>query len=116
MLELEVDGHARTAALADSTRFLAIHPGSERIEEVHLLRGNLLRDDGSCREALADYAEVHSAALADDAVYSSAYCQRKLGDRTAAAKTLHDYLMRFPSGAHRSEAQSALADALQKNF
>jgi outer membrane protein assembly factor BamD (BamD/ComL family) len=110
ILELEVDGHSDAAALADSTRFLATHPTSERVDQVHLLRGNLLRDGGDCRGALTDYALVHTAPLTDHAAYSTAYCQRKLGDRVVAAATLRDYLTRFPAGAHRVEAERALAE------
>ncbi len=111
ILEIEVETHARTDALADSTRFLTAHPASERVVEVHLLRGNLLRDAGRCKEALADYSAVSAGPLADDALYSTAYCQRELGDRLAAARTLRDYLARFPNGAHRSEAEQALAES-----
>ena len=116
ILEIEVDTHARADALADSSRFLAVHPRSERIDEVHLLRGNLLRDEGSCREALEDYATVRAAPFADEALYSTAYCQRKLGDRLGATQTLNEYLKRFPSGAHRAEAQQALSEGLEKEF
>jgi tetratricopeptide (TPR) repeat protein len=111
ILEIEVETHAQSDALADSTRFLAAHPTSERVVEVHLLRGNLLRDAGRCQEALADYAAVRSGPLADDALYSTAYCQRELGDRITAARTLRDYLARFPRGAHRAEAEQALAES-----
>jgi outer membrane protein assembly factor BamD (BamD/ComL family) len=110
ILEIEVDTHAQTEALADSARFLAAHPGSERLDEVHALRGNLLRDADRCREAMDDYAKVHAAPWTDHALYSTAYCQRKLGDRIAAAATLRDYLTRFPAGAHRAEAERALAE------
>ncbi len=110
ILEIEVDTHAEAEALADSARFLATHPGSERVDEVHLLRGNLLREAGRCREALDEYARVRVAPSTDHALYSTAYCQQKLGDRLAAAATLREYLARFPAGAHRAEAQRALSD------
>jgi len=110
ILELEVDAHRDAAALADSQRFLAMHPGSERVDEVRLLRGNLLRDGDRCREALDEYATIRTPPFSDHALYSTAYCQRKLGDRLAAAATLRSYLTRFPNGAHRAEAQQALAD------
>jgi TolA-binding protein len=108
ILRLEVDQREPAAALVESTRFLANHPDSERVDEVHLLRGNLLRDDGKCREALADYAAVRDAGRADDAVYSTAYCQRELGDRALAGATLAEYLRRFPRGAHRADAERAI--------
>ena len=108
ILEIEVGGHQPEAALTDSTRFLVAHPTSERTEEVHLLRGNLLRDGGRFREALTDYAAIQAGALADEAVYSTAYCQRKLGDLASATTTLHEYLERFPTGPHRLEAEEAI--------
>jgi TolA-binding protein len=107
ILQIEVEGNHSAEALTESARFLTAHPTSDRAEKVHLVRGNLLRDAGRCGEALADYATIHGAD-ADDAVYSTAYCQRKLGDRAGAASTLRGYLRRFPSGAHRTEAQQAI--------
>jgi outer membrane protein assembly factor BamD (BamD/ComL family) len=98
----------RLGALTESTRFLTNHPTSERAQAVHLLRGNLLRDADRCGEALGDYAIIRDATLADDALYSTAYCQRKLGDRAAAATTLGEYLRRFPAGAHRADAERAI--------
>ncbi len=110
VLEIEIDSHASSEALAASSRFLSAHPGSERVDEVHMLRGNLLRDAGRCAEALHDYSSVRTAPFTDHALYSTAYCQRKLGDRVAAAGTLRDYLVRFPNGAHRTEATEALSE------
>jgi TolA-binding protein len=72
------------------------------------LLGNLLRDGDKCRDALGDYAAIGSPALLDDALYSTAYCQQRLGDLARAASTLRDYLKRFPNGAHRSDAEKAL--------
>jgi ferric-dicitrate binding protein FerR (iron transport regulator)/TolA-binding protein len=108
ILQLDVEAHEQTQALAESTRFLQAHPASERVDQVHLLRGNLLRDGDKCREALGDYAAIGSPALLDDALYSTAYCQQRLGDLARAATTLRDYLKRFPNGAHRSDAERAL--------
>jgi outer membrane protein assembly factor BamD (BamD/ComL family) len=107
ILQIEVEGDHPVEALAESARFLATHPTSDRAEKVHLLRGNLLRDSGRCGEALTEYAAIHGSD-ADDAVYSTAYCQRKLGDRAGAAATLREYLRRFPAGAHRPEATRAI--------
>jgi TolA-binding protein len=108
ILQLEVETRDRAGALLEAARFLADHPLSERAEQVHLLRGNLLRDAGKCGEAVAEYADVRANPLADEALYSTAYCQRKLGDRSAAARTLAEYLRRFPQGDHRAEAVRAL--------
>ena len=108
ILKLEVEEREPAAALAETTRFLSNHPGSERAQTVHLLRGNLLRDAGRCGEALGDYAAIRDVSPADDALYSTAYCQRKLGDRATAAATLTTYLQRFPAGAHRADALRAI--------
>lgn len=108
ILQLDLETHDRTAALTETGRFLARHPGSERTSQVHLLRGNLLRDGGRCAEALPDYAAVREEPLTGDALYSTAYCERKLGDRAAAAKTLTEYLRRFPHGEHSADAARAL--------
>jgi TolA-binding protein len=108
VLQLDLETHDRSGALAETARFLASHPGSERTSQVHLLRGNLLRDGGHCPEALSEYAAVREEPLTGDALYSTAYCERKLGDRAAAAKTLTEYVRRFPHGEHASDAARAL--------
>ena len=108
ILQLDLETHDRGGALTEAARFLAGHPSSERTPQVHLLRGNLLRDAGRCAEALPEYAAVHEDPLADDALYSTAYCQRKLGDRAAAASTLTEYLRSFPHGDHRADALRAI--------
>jgi tetratricopeptide (TPR) repeat protein len=118
ILELEVEGHEAASALADSARFLAVHPDSERVDEVHFLRATLLRDADRCREALEDYAKVREPGRADEALYSTAYCQRRLGDRPRAVGALQEYLVRFPRGAHRADAERALesVNATSKPF
>jgi outer membrane protein assembly factor BamD (BamD/ComL family) len=109
ILQLDVETRDTAGALAETARFVAAHPTSERLDEVHLVRGDLLRDAGRCGEALAEYATaVRAVALADDALYSTAYCQRRLGDRAAAGRTLGEYLRRFPQGRHRVDATRAI--------
>jgi outer membrane protein assembly factor BamD (BamD/ComL family) len=116
ILELNVAAHHPDAALAASDRFLADHPDSERSDEVHLLRGGLLRDRGDCHRALADYQAVRGPALAEDALFSTAYCQEKLGDKPAARRTMSTYLERYPHGRHRAEVEKALAVEPDKSF
>jgi hypothetical protein len=111
IFEIEASLGRRTEAMAESERYLTVHRDVGRTDEVRLLRGNLLRDGGDCVGALREYSLVISPAVGDDATYAIAFCQRKLGDRVAAKTTLHDYLARYPSGAHRAEAQRALDSA-----
>src|SRR5262249_22075413 len=102
-------GH-RDLALAESVRFLASHPASERTGEVRLLRGDLLRQRGDCQAALPEYGAVSGPAFADDALYETAFCQRKLGQAAAARRTLLQYRRQFPAGAHRDEVARALRE------
>ena len=116
VLEIEVQTGDRKDALAESIRFLASHPASERTDEVRLLRGNLLREGGDCRMALGEYAEVTAPAFSEAALYGTARCQLRLGDAAAARDALRAYQKRFPAGAHRDEVQRELADESTKPF
>jgi outer membrane protein assembly factor BamD (BamD/ComL family) len=108
IVKLDAEAHDRAGVLAETAHFLALHPTSDRTPEVHLLRAHALRDEGRCSEALPEYAVVTIPTLADDALYSTAYCQRNLGDRAAAGRTLGEYLRRFPHGVHRADAERAI--------
>ncbi len=116
VLEIEAQSGDRKAALAESVRFLASHPASERTGEVHRLRGDLLSEAGECRVALGEYAQVSAPAFAEAALYGTARCQRKLGNPSAAEETLRTYLERFPAGAHRDEVTRELANDAAKHF
>jgi TolA-binding protein len=96
--------------LIESARFLAEHPQSERADDVHLLRGDLLRKMGGYEQAAAEYRAVALAGgpALDDALYYWAYCRRQLGDGASAARALRDYLNRFPAGRHVDAAREAL--------
>jgi TolA-binding protein len=109
VLEIAMSRGDKAATLAETEHFLAAHPDSPRVVEIRMLRANQLRDLGHYEKALADYLALSDSTAADDAVYSAAYCELKLGDPARAAATLRSYLQRFPEGAHRSEARSALA-------
>ena len=110
VLEVEMAAGNRKAALAESGRFLATHPASERADEVRLLHGNLLREGGDCHAALEAYAQVAAPAFADEALYETAYCQRKLGDGAAARASLQAYRRRFPAGVHRDQVSTELRE------
>jgi ferric-dicitrate binding protein FerR (iron transport regulator)/TolA-binding protein len=109
LIEVEIARNQRDAALGDLTHFLSEHPTSERGPEMHLLRGNLLREKGDCRSAIDEYRSIAEVpALGGDALYFTAWCQRKLGQLDEAESSLKTYLVRFPEGAHAAEARDAL--------
>lgn len=94
----------RDDAIAALSAFLDTFPTSERGPEVHLLRGDLLREGGRCREAMNDLsAAKRDARWADEASWSMVACAQ--GSRQA----LERYLEAFPSGAHAAEARRALS-------
>ena len=97
----------RAAALEGISAFLRDNPASERGAEMHLLRGNLLRERGDCADAILDYQQAGGSS-AGDALWFTAFCQRKLGQQSQAQSSLRDYLVHFPSGVHRAEATAAL--------
>jgi TolA-binding protein len=108
VIELRLERSDLAGALSQMDRFLDEHPNSEKAPEVHLLRGNVLRDRGDCKGAIREYRHVTGATIEDDALYFTAACQQKLGNEDEAAGTLRDYVTRFPSGRHLREAQQAL--------
>jgi outer membrane protein assembly factor BamD (BamD/ComL family) len=96
--------------LTESASFLSRYARSERADEIHFMRGDLLRRGGDCAGALAEYHAVSRAPMVDDAVYYSAYCLRELGETEAAARALGGYLQRFPDGKHVRAAREALGN------
>jgi TolA-binding protein len=109
VIELQLQRSALKDALGQMDRFLAEHPDGERSPDVHLLRGNLLRQRGDCRAALRDYELARGNGLAeDDAVFFSATCEQQLSQSDAAALLLREYLRRFPAGHHAAQARAAL--------
>jgi outer membrane protein assembly factor BamD (BamD/ComL family) len=109
VLEIDVQTDDHRNALAESARFLAAHPASERTAEVHALRGNLLRGGGDCRKALAEYAAAATSSFAEAALYGTARCQKELGNAAAASEALRAYHARFPAGPHHDEVARDLA-------
>ncbi len=108
LVEVNVALGHNEAALTESARFLAQHPQSERADEVHVLRGDLLRQRGDFLQAAGEYRAVSGGAALDDALYYWAYCRQQLGDGASAARALRDYVGRFPAGRHASAAREAL--------
>jgi ferric-dicitrate binding protein FerR (iron transport regulator)/TolA-binding protein len=100
-------GHADDA-LAESARFLSAYPQSERTDEMHALRGDLSRDHGDFAAAAREYQSVGGGPALDDALYYLAYCRRQLGDQSAAARALRDYVGRLPNGRHIDSARELL--------
>lgn len=98
-------------ARTEMDRFLAEHPGSERAEEVHLLRGNVLREARQCAQAIEDYRLCKDPGVADDALYFTAWCEKRLGHAEAAIGALRGYLKRFPAGRHLDDVRQALHPA-----
>jgi hypothetical protein len=79
--------------------------------ELQLIRGELRVQDGRCVEALSDFGAVLAApadALGERALYGSAGCHARMGDRAGAERDLKLYLARFPDGAHADEIRRAL--------
>ncbi len=109
VIELELQRSALQDARAQMDHFLTEHPDGERSPDVHLLRGNLLRQQGDCRAALRDYDKARGDAdLEEDAIYFSGRCEGQLEQPEAAAILLRDYLRRFPAGRHAAQARAAL--------
>jgi TolA-binding protein len=109
---VEIDGALGKASdqAAESEHFIAAHPTDEHVDDVRLSLGHVRRDQDDCVRALPLYRAITKASRLDDATYSIAYCQAKLGDRTGADQTLRSYLARFPQGTHRADALKALGE------
>jgi hypothetical protein len=95
-------------ALDEAVTFLRRHPDSERRAEVARVAGDLARQSGDCRRALALYDQALAGAPAgddaDDASFHRAGCLVALGDGRGLP-AVRDYLTRFPLGRHALEAQ-----------
>ena len=100
-------------ALVESAAVLGSRPAPERADEIHLMRGDLLRGSlGDCRSALNEYAQVAEVArtsIADPAVFYGAVCLRTLGDRAGARRAFERYLAR-PAPRHPAEATRFLRE------
>jgi TolA-binding protein len=108
VIELELARSKKTEALTQMRKFLAEHPGNERAPEVHLLEGNVLREQGDCQGAVTQYAQATSPALQDDALYFTAWCQQQLGHAADAEASMHRYQNEFPNGRHAAQVKEAL--------
>jgi TolA-binding protein len=110
IIEADLSLGREQEALDQSARLLARYPGSERADELRLLRGDLLRKRGDCTGAIAEYRTVRGGTALDDARYFAASCRRAMGDGVAADAALRDYLSRYPSGRHAASARQMLGE------
>jgi TolA-binding protein len=113
LIETSLSAREPAAAAGEIEAFLARHPASERRDEVVLLRADLARDAGDCARAERDYQALArgTGRAAQEALHSSAYCRRRLGDETGARERLREYLRRFPAGRHRRDVEQAFGGA-----
>jgi tetratricopeptide (TPR) repeat protein len=104
-------------ALAESAALLGREPRHERAAELHLLRGNILREvfrdypaaAREYRQAAARAAgQTTRAGVADDAAFFHAVCLEASG-RTAEATAAYREYLRRPGGAHLSDARTRAA-------
>jgi hypothetical protein len=97
------------AAGGDIESFLAFYPRSPRAADVSFLRAELHRKQGELRAAIADYEAALGGRHDADAIFFSAWCSLRIGDRSTAKSELERYLAKYPKGAHAKEAEEALA-------
>ncbi|MHB8417481.1 MAG: tetratricopeptide repeat protein [Myxococcales bacterium] len=101
---------AEAAALLDG---FAAHAfvGLPRSQELRVLRGELLTEQGRFAEALRSFdgagAEADPA-LRERALFGRALCRARLGDAAGSREDFERYLELFPEGAHAKQARGAL--------
>ncbi|MHB8420222.1 MAG: tetratricopeptide repeat protein [Myxococcales bacterium] len=85
-----------------------------RSDELRVVRGELLLEQGRFAEALASF-EAPGAdatpALRERALYGRALCHARLGDPEGSRRDFARYLEGFPQGRHAAEAREALRGA-----
>ena len=100
-------------ALAASASVLRTRPTADRLDEMHLLRGDLMRSGlGDCRSALIEYSLAAKAPrdlIADPATFFGAVCLQQLGDGPGARRSFESYLAR-PRPRRAAEAQRRLRE------
>ncbi|MBC8132828.1 MAG: hypothetical protein H7X95_07585 [Deltaproteobacteria bacterium] len=111
----------KTAAVAEASDFIQRHPDSERRAEIARLAGDLLRERGACADAIAAYETALRSGhgrkdVADGASFHRAVCTMR-GARSEGMAALQAYLVSFPNGRFRAEAQGLLngTDSAQAN-
>ncbi|HEX2657966.1 MAG TPA: FecR domain-containing protein [Polyangia bacterium] len=93
-------------ALEASGAALASNPSRQRVDELHLLRGDLLRAGlNDCAGAATEYAAADGAreSVADPAAFGRAVCLQTLGRVPEAREAFQRYLAR-PHARHADEA------------
>jgi hypothetical protein len=97
-------------ALAESSRLLSAAAGRERAADLHLLRGDLLRDQaGDCEQAIREYAsaEGNRGAVGAQATLGRAICLEQKGRLEEAADAYRACIGRG-QGRTAAEARSRL--------
>jgi ferric-dicitrate binding protein FerR (iron transport regulator) len=110
ILEARLQGGS-AQALAEATRFLRVHPGSEQRGEVLAIRAQLLHQTARHAEALADYDAALAARPArrrQEAVFGRASCLHALARMDEARTAYRQYLDRYPEGRFAERARAAL--------
>ncbi|HUB07190.1 MAG TPA: tetratricopeptide repeat protein [Myxococcales bacterium] len=88
--------------------------GLPRPDELRVLRGDLLLEQGRFTEALASFGAPGPDAaptLRERALYGEAVARARLGDAQGSRRDFARYLQAFPEGRHAKEAREALAPA-----
>jgi TolA-binding protein len=100
-------------ALEASGAALEAHPARERADELHLLRGDVLRAGlNDCAAAATEYAAADGAShdsVADPAAFGRALCLERLGRATEAREAFERYLAR-PHARRAGEATRHVRD------
>ena len=97
-------------AMAETEQFLVAHPKAERRGEIHLLRGNILREVlHDLDRAEREYARGSESGgrIGDDSRFLRAVCLEALG-RVADAKKAYETYMLETRAAHVEEAKRRL--------
>jgi tetratricopeptide (TPR) repeat protein len=84
---------------------------SIRAEELRVLHGELLAEQGRCEEALDRFepaAEKGKGGVHERALFGSSACRAQLGDFEGSRRDLERYLQRYPEGRFAAEARAAL--------
>lgn len=114
IIEIELKRGRHKPALAAIDRFLAEHADSERVADLRLQKGHVLRARADFSAAVSVYDRAAQTAIrariADEATYYAAWCQSERGQTDDARARLRAYLKRFPDGRHAAAARKSLAE------
>jgi hypothetical protein len=92
-------------------RVLAVHPSSPEVYAAEVAAADLHLDQlHDPRGALRLYRGVHGGPLAEQVLWGIARSTRALGDESAEASALKEYLARYPAGLSAAAARSRLTE------